>query len=79
VGVLGWAAVGICEVAQHFYFDFLPQVKDVAGDQLYRELMDKYVYSQQAHRWLKEGMSKEQLQKIQEFYKQRYGDQNEPK
>jgi hypothetical protein len=28
---------------------------------------------------IKEGMNKEQLQKIQEFYRQRYGEQNEPK
>ena len=42
-------------------------------------LLDKYVYSQPGHRWLKEGMSKDQLQEIQEFYRQRYGDQNEIK
>ncbi len=69
---------GIYEVAQHFYFKFLPEVKQVAGDQLYAELMDKYVYSQPGHRWLKDGMTKEQLQKIQDFYKDRYGGQNEP-
>jgi len=70
---------GIYEVAQHFYFEFLPEVKEVAGDKFYNDLMEKYVYSQPAHRWLKEGMSKDQLQKIQDFYKQRYGEQNEPK
>ena len=69
---------GIYEVAQHFYFKFLPEVKRVAGDQLYAELMDKYVYSQPGHRWLRDGMTKEQLQKIQDFYKARYGEQNEP-
>jgi hydroxylamine dehydrogenase len=69
---------GIYEVAQQFYFKFLPEVKQVAGDQMYGELMDKYVYSQPGHRWLKDGMSKEQLQKIQDFYKARYGSQNEP-
>ncbi|GAA0525244.1 hypothetical protein FHS83_001912 [Rhizomicrobium palustre] len=67
---------GTYEVAQSFYFKFLPEVKEVAGDELYKQLMDKYVYSQPGHRWLKDGMSKEQLQKIQEFYRQRYGDQN---
>jgi len=66
---------GVYEVAQTFYFKFLPEVKAVAGDELYQQLMDKYVYSQPGHRWLKEGMSKEQLLKIQEFYRQRYGDQ----
>jgi hypothetical protein len=66
---------GMYEVAQNFYFKFLPEVKEVAGDQLYQQLMEKHVYSMPAHRWLKDGMSKEQLQKIQEFYRQRYGDQ----
>ena len=29
---------------------------------------------QPGHLWLKEGMTKEQLQKIQEFYRDRYGE-----
>jgi hypothetical protein len=66
---------GVYDVAQTFYFKFLPEVKTTAGDELYQQLLDKYVYSQPGHRWLKEGMSKEQLQKIQDFYRQRYGDQ----
>jgi hypothetical protein len=49
------------------------------GEPLASQLLDKYVYSNPDHRWLKEGMNKEQLQKIQEFYRQRYGEQNEPK
>jgi hypothetical protein len=32
-----------------------------------------------AWRAFKEGMNKEQLQRIHEFYRQRYGEQNEPK
>ncbi|HXY99179.1 MAG TPA: multiheme c-type cytochrome [Stellaceae bacterium] len=66
---------GIYEVAKNFYFSFLPEVKEVAGDDFYKELLEKYVYSQPGHRWLKEGMSKEQLQSIEEFYRQRYGEQ----
>ncbi len=50
-------------------------MKKVAGEPLATELMEKYVYSQPGHRWLKEGMNKEQLQKIQEFYRERYGEQ----
>ncbi len=66
---------GIYEVAKTFYFSFLPEVKDLAGEKFADELLEKYVYNQPGHRWLKEGMSKEQLQKIEEFYRQRYGDQ----
>ena len=67
------------EVAKTFYLEFIPEVKHVAGEPLATQLLDKYVYSNPDHRWLKEGMNKEQLQKIQEFYRQRYGEQNEPK
>jgi hydroxylamine dehydrogenase len=70
---------GIYEVAKTFYFEFIPEVKHVAGEPMATQLLDKYVFSQPGHKWLQEGMTKEQLQKIQEFYRQRYGEQNEPK
>jgi hypothetical protein len=63
------------EVAKTFYLQFIPEVKQVAGDPLATRLLDTYVFSQPGHKWLKEGMTKEQLQKIQEFYRQRYGEQ----
>ncbi len=65
---------GMYDVAKTFYLHFIPEVKDVAGEPLATQLLDKHVFSQPGHRWLKEGMSKEQLQKIQEFYRQRYGE-----
>ncbi len=70
---------GIYEVAKSFYMEFLPEMKRVAGDQMASELMEKYVYTQPGHLWLKEGMTKEQLQKIEEFYRSRYGEQGEKK
>jgi hydroxylamine dehydrogenase len=70
---------GIYEVAKTFYLQFIPEVKQVAGEPLASQLLDKYVFSQPGHKWLKEGMTKEQLQQIQEFYRERYGVQNEPK
>ena len=69
---------GIYEVAKTFYLEFIPQVKELAGEPLASQLLEKYVYSQPGHRWLKEGVNKEQLEKIQEFYRQRYGEQNKP-
>jgi predicted metal-binding protein len=55
----------------------LPEMKQVAGEPLADQLMEKYVYTQPGHLWLKEGMNKEQLQKIEEFYRNRYGAQGE--
>ncbi len=47
----------------------------MAGEPLATEVLDKHVFNQPGHRWLKEGMTKEQLQKIQDFYRERYGEQ----
>ncbi|MCX6641544.1 MAG: cytochrome c3 family protein [bacterium] len=64
---------GMYEVAKNFYEEFLPQVKEIAGNEMYNQLMDKYVYNQPGHLWYRDGMSKDALKKIQEFYKNRYG------
>jgi hydroxylamine dehydrogenase len=65
---------GMYEVAKHFYQKFIPEMKAIAGEPLATQLLEKHLYSHPAHRWYKEGMTKEQLQKIQEFYQQRYGE-----
>jgi hydroxylamine dehydrogenase len=70
---------GIYEVAKSFYMEFLPEMKLVAGEPLASDLMEKYVYTQPGHLWLKEGMTKEQLQRIEEFYRNRYGEQGDKK
>jgi hypothetical protein len=44
----------------------------VAGEKMAKELLDKYVYSQPGHVWHRDGLNKEQLKKIQEFYQKRY-------
>jgi hydroxylamine dehydrogenase len=50
-------------------------LKQVAGEAMAKQLLDQHVFSQPGHKWLQEGMTKEQLEKIQEFYRQRYGEQ----
>ena len=35
--------------------------------------LQEYVFSDPRHRWYKEGMSKEELQKLEKYYKERYG------
>jgi hypothetical protein len=52
------------------------ELKQVAGDEMAKQLLDKNVFNQPGHKWLQEGMIKEQLQAIQEFYRQRYGEQS---
>ena len=65
---------GMYEVAKSFYVEFLPEVKQVAGPELYGELLKKYIEPDVRHEWYIKGMSKEQLEKIKKFYEQRYGE-----
>jgi len=65
---------GIYDVAKNFYTEFLPEVKNVAGAELYDDLVKKYIGSDIKHEWYIKGMSKEQLEKIRKFYKERYGE-----
>jgi hypothetical protein len=64
---------GIYDVAKNFYTEFLPEVKRVAGPELYDELTKKYLGPDVRHEWYLKGMSKEQLDKIKKFYEERYG------
>jgi hypothetical protein len=61
-------------VSQKFYADYLPEVKHLAGPELYNELIQKYLAPDVRHEWFLKGMSKEQLQKINKYYADRYGD-----
>jgi hydroxylamine dehydrogenase len=70
---------GMYDVAKNFYTEFLPEVKRVAGPQVYDELTKKYLASDVRHEWYLKGMSKEQLEKIKKFYEERYGKENAPK
>ncbi len=63
---------GMYEVGKHFYEKFIPQLREVAGPELSRELLDKFVYTQEGHQWHRDGMSPEALEKIRRFYQERY-------
>jgi hypothetical protein len=64
---------GIYEVAKNFYTQFLPEVKAVAGPELYAELAKKYLEPDIRHEWYLKGMSREQLDKIKKYSEERYG------
>jgi hydroxylamine dehydrogenase len=65
---------GMYDVAKTFYVDFMPEVRQVAGPELYNELVKKYLEPDVRHEWFIKGMSKEQLEKIRRFYEERYGE-----
>ncbi len=65
---------GLYEVAKHFYAYYLPEVEKIMGGKdAAAPILNEYVFKDAQHRWYKDGMSKEELQKLEEFYKQRYG------
>jgi hypothetical protein len=65
---------GMYEVAKHFYLNFIPEVEKImGGKEQAAPILNEYVYKNPLHRWYKEGMSKEELQKIESYYQQRYG------
>ncbi len=64
---------GLYEVAKHFYGHFLPEVERILGPRKAIPFLEKHVFCDPRHRWYKEGMSKEELEKLNKFYDQRYG------
>jgi hypothetical protein len=65
---------GLYEVAKHFYTYFLPEVEKVAGGkEAAAPILNDLLFKDDQHRWYKEGMSKEELQRLEEFYQKRYG------
>jgi hydroxylamine dehydrogenase len=69
---------GMYDVAKVFYTEFLPEVKHVAGPQVYDELVKKYLEPDVRHEWYLKGMSKDQLDKIRKDYELRYGKTGAP-
>jgi hypothetical protein len=63
---------GIYEVAKHFYEKFIPQLEEVAGEKVAKELLEAHVYTQEGHRWHRDGLGKKALERIQKFYEDRY-------
>ena len=61
-------------MAKSFYQEFLPEVEHIMGGKAAAEpILNEFVYKDPMHRWYKEGMSKEELKRLEEFYRKRYG------
>lgn len=64
---------GLYEVAKHTYFGFIPELKKVAGDELSKELLEKYFKPIDGHDWYFNGMNKDQIDKVRKGFEERYG------
>jgi hydroxylamine dehydrogenase len=63
---------GFFEVAERFYFDFLPKAREASkGDPEVAKVI-KTILDSPEHAW-KKGMSPEERKRIDDFYKERYG------
>lgn len=63
---------GFFEVAERFYFDFLPKAEQAAKGDPDVEKVIKAILDSPEHAW-KKGMSPEDRKKIDQFYRERYG------
>ncbi len=63
---------GFFEVAERFYFDFLPKAQAAGKGDVEVNKVIKQILDSPEHAW-KKGMSPEDRKKIDQFYKDRYG------
>jgi len=63
---------GFFEVAQRFYFELVPEARELAGDDAEITKVIDDILARPEHAWRK-GLALEERQKILDFYKQRYG------
>ncbi len=64
---------GIYEVAKHTYFEFIPELKDVVGEEEAKALLEKHFKPVAGHDWYFNGLSKDALEKVRKGYEDRYG------
>jgi hypothetical protein len=63
---------GFFEVAHRFYFEFIPEAEELVKEDSEIKQVVEEVMSSTEHQWRK-GLSKEAIEKIREFYQERYG------
>jgi hydroxylamine dehydrogenase len=69
---------GLYEVAQHTYFEWIPQMKEVVrrkdgNEDFANALLDKYFKPIPGHDWYFKGISGDTLENVRKFYAERYG------
>jgi hydroxylamine dehydrogenase len=69
---------GIYDVAKHTYFEFIPELKEVAmkkdgNEKFAEEMLEKHFKPIEGHDWYFSGMSKEAIEKVRKGFEARYG------
>lgn len=69
---------GMYEVAQHTYFDWIPELKEVVrkkdgNEDFANALLAKYFKPIEGHDWFFNGISKDAVEKVRKGYEERYG------
>ncbi|GBE15250.1 MAG TPA: cytochrome C552 [Proteobacteria bacterium] len=67
---------GLYEVAKHFYTEFLPTAKRLSEEagkpEVYEAIQKKYIEGDPRHEWYIKGFDKKRLEKVREYYRERY-------
>ncbi|MEK7992057.1 MAG: multiheme c-type cytochrome [Thiotrichaceae bacterium] len=64
---------GIYEVAKHTYFEFIPELKKLVGDEEAQKLLDKHFRPIEGHDWFFNGLNPAQIDAVRKGYEERYG------
>ena len=64
---------GMYEVAKHTYFEFIPELKKVAGEKGAQALLNKHFKPIAGHDWYFNGLNKDQIDKVRSGFESRYG------
>ena len=64
---------GIYEVAKHTYMKFIPELKELVGEEEAKALLEKHFKPIPGHNWYFSGMNKAALEGIRKAYEKRYG------
>lgn len=69
---------GIYEVAQHTYFKWIPEMREMVrkkdGNEKYaEEILNKYFKPIEGHDWYFNGISKDAIEKVRKGFEERYG------
>ena len=76
--VLGQHLVGIYDVAKHFYFKWIPELKEAVmkkdgNTKFADQMLATYFKPIEGHGWYFDGMSKDQIDKVRAGFEERYG------
>lgn len=60
-------------MAKHTYFEFIPELKELVGEQEAQKLLEKHFKPVEGHDWYFNGLNAAQIEAVRKGYEERYG------